>query len=99
KDLAYEYYLEAEKYTDSLESVVSRMLVYKELQEYYISKNDTVNSFKYLTKYDQLKTVLVNERANPIEALFENIENKKSQLEKKNNLYKIGRASCRERVY
>lgn len=87
KDLAYEYYLEAEKYTDSLESVVSRMLVYKELQEYYISKNDTVNSFKYLTKYDQLKTVLVNERANPIEALFENIENKKSQLEKKNNLY------------
>lgn len=87
KDLAYESYLEAEKYTDSLESVVSRMLVYKELQEYYISKNDTVNSFKYLTKYDQLKTVLVNERANPIEALFENIENKKSQLEKKNNLY------------
>src|SRR5690606_36430242 len=67
KGLAYESYLEAEKYIDSLESVVSKMLVYKELQEYYISKNDTVNSFKYLTKYDQLKTVLVNERANLIE--------------------------------
>lgn len=82
--LAFDYFIKAEELSETVENVVPRMLVYNELHAFYLSKNDTVNSYNYLVKYNRLKDRLISEKVNPIEVLFEDIENRKRKLKSQN---------------